>query len=122
MKILRGIWTGALLWVLIFFEVSILMFGFKLTGTLYYVVHYILLAFLIIIVSLIYFRARRINAGIKQGLFLGIIYIIVGAILDSVITIPLFMNFNYSFLIQSEMLFSWLETLVLCFIVGGLKD
>lgn len=116
----RGILTGILFWVLIFFEVSILMFGFSLqAGTLYYIIHFIVLILLVLISALIYFQKAK--PGWKQGLFLGIIYIIVGIILDSIITIPLFMKLDYSFLIRSDILIGYIETIVLCVIFGAIR-
>jgi len=95
MNILKGIWTGALLWVLIFFEVSILMFGFKLSasnGVGYYAVHYFFVIFLVLLCSFIYFKGEL--GGLKQGIAVGLTWLIIGLILDLVITIPLFIGFD----------------------------
>jgi hypothetical protein len=121
MKFIRAVLMGALLWVLIFFEVCILMFGFKLQAPnmSYYVLHYFLVILLTLLVSFIYFRKAK--AGVLEGLYVGVIFIIVGIVLDSIITIPLFMEMDYSFLISVEMLISWLIGLVVNVIVGGVK-
>ncbi|MFH1501362.1 MAG: DUF5367 family protein [archaeon] len=88
----RAVLIGALFWVLIFFEVSILMFGLGLeSGTLYYIVHYILSVILVAIASLIYFRGK-VKAGAKEGLLLGLIMALTGIILDLIITVPLFVK------------------------------
>ena len=74
MNIYRAILSGALLWVLIFFEVSILMFGLKLeTGTTYYAIHYIALFFLTLIAVSVYFKGK-IKRGISQGIGVGIVF------------------------------------------------
>ena len=120
----KAILCGALLWVLIFFEVSILMFGFKLSmgTTAYYVLHYILLVILVVISSMIYFdKAKKSNSRIKEGLLLGIVFLVVGAILDSAITIPLFLNMDYSFFFSFEMLLSNILVLVVSMAVGLIK-
>lgn len=121
MKLIRAILSGVLLWILIFFEVSILMFGFGLDQTTmnYYVAHYILEILLVVLVSLIYFRRAR--AGALRGLFLGIIFIIVGIILDAVLTIPLFMDFDYGFIVSGGLLISYVMALIVTSIVGWLK-
>jgi len=120
MKILRAILTGILFWVLIFFEVSILMFGLKLTlGVLYYIIHFIILFFLVAIVSLIYFRKAK--SGIGQGFILGIIFVVVGVILDSIITIPLFMQMDYNFLIREDILVGYFETIIVACLIGVAK-
>lgn len=121
MKFWRAVLTGALIWILIFFEVSILMLGFKLEppDSFYYIIHYILLFGFILLSSLIYFRKAK--TGLVHGLWLGIIFILVGIVLDSIITIPLFMKFDYSFLISGGLLVGYIMTLIVCMIVGLLK-
>ncbi|MDD5192893.1 MAG: hypothetical protein PHH54_00005 [Candidatus Nanoarchaeia archaeon] len=123
MKFWRAVLCGALIWILVFFEVCILMFGFKLTSsdTVYYIIHYIAFAVFVILASLIYFRGKKVKAGVLNGLYLWIIFIIAGIVLDSIITIPLFMNFNYSFLITREMLIGDVLSLIICLVVGALK-
>lgn len=123
MKFWRAVLTGALVWVLIFFEVSILMFGFKLNApsSLYYIIHFIASTIFVLLASLIYFRGKKVKAGIGKGFWLGIIFIIAGIVLDSIITIPLFMNFDYSFLISGEMLVGYVIGLIVCMTVGALK-
>ena len=117
----RAVSCGALLWVLIFFEVSILMFGFKLdsTNSYYFFVHYPIAVILIAIASLIYFKKTKADFG--QGFLTGIIFIVTGIFLDSVITIPLFMRSSYSFLIRSDILIGYLLTLIVPGIIGRVK-
>lgn len=121
MKPIRAILNGILLWVLIFFEVSILMFGFKLNAPspLYYIIHYIAFAIFVLLASLIYFR--KASAGLEQGLLLWLIFVITGIVLDSIITIPLFMNFDYNFLISAEMLVGYVISLIICALVSVVK-
>ena len=80
---------GVEVWLLIFFEVSFLMFGAKLSppSVAYYTIHFILLTFFLVLASLYYFnktKSTKIN-----GFYLGIVLMIVGVILDSIITVPL---------------------------------
>ena len=120
MNILRGVLTGILLWVLIFFEVSILKFGFKLAGQLYYFVHYLLLIILIWISASAYFKGRRIKSDAKNGLILGILFVVIGVILDAIITIPLFVK-SYAFFLDPYLLAGLIETIVISVIVSALK-
>lgn len=117
----RAVLAGALVWVLVFFEASILMFGFKLNppDSLYYIIHYTAFIIFVLLSSLIYFRKAK--AGLIPGFWLWVIFILVGIALDSIITIPLFMNFDYSFLIKGEMLVGFVVSLIICMIVGVLK-
>lgn len=124
MNTTKAILCGALLWVLIFFEVSILMFGFKMqSGTSSYLItHYILLVILTAISAFVYFRGK-IKKGVKSGLLLGIIFVVISAVLDSIITIPLFLNMNYyGFFISLEMLASYFLVLVVSMIMGMIKE
>lgn len=120
MNIKRAILFGALLWALIFFEVSILMFGFNIESpsTSYYIIHYILLTFFVIFTSLIYFK--KVEPSMKQGFLLGIFLILTSTLLDALITIPLFIK-DYSFLLRPDILISILPILIITTLIGTLK-
>ena len=118
MNIKKAIFIGALLWVIIFFEVSILMFGFELEKTSLYIVHYISSLFLVSFVSWLYFRGRTGN--IKEGFFLGVILVIAGIILDALITVPLFVK-DYGFFIDPYLWGGIIETLIIAIIFGAIK-
>jgi len=121
MEILRAILMGALLWVFIFFEVSILMFGFELEpGFLYYTLHYSLLTLFIILASLIYFRKHGIKTGLGQGFWLGIILILTGLVLDAIITVPVFVK-TYDFFFDIYILTGMLEILVISTVIGIIR-
>ncbi len=121
MKLKRAAMCGVLLWVLIFFEVSILMFGLNIQAPsrTYYLVHLPLLFILGVISSLVYFKGK-VKGGAKNGLILGIIFVIIGMILDGIITVPLFVK-DYSFFLKIEMLIGYLIILITTTIVGSLK-
>lgn len=121
MKLLRAIVTGIILWVLIFFEVSILIFGFGLDkGFIYYIIHYILLALFTVLVSLIYFRWKGLGEGLRTGLFLGVIFVLVATILDLLITVPLFVR-DFGFFDDIYLWFGFVEVIVISIIVGILR-
>lgn len=113
MKFWRAVLTGVLLWVLIFLEVSVLMFGFKLEGGVYYLIHYIMIGLFVLLCSAIYFRGAL--GGVKKGLLLGVIWIVVGSILDLAITVPLMKSFS---VFNVYLIVGWLEALVLCMLFG----
>ncbi len=119
MKLKRAIVIGIALWVVIFFEVCVLMFGFGLSsGTTYYTIHYILAAIFLVAASLIYFKKKRGN--LKEGLLLGVVFVVTGAVLDAAITVPLFVK-DYSQFFNLIMLAGYLETIAVTTIVGALK-
>ncbi len=102
MHIQRAVLAGIVLWVLIFFEVSILMFGFGLEGTTYYMIHYILAGILILAVSWYYFKGPKSNKILKEGLLLGAVMVVIGIILDAIITVPLFIQEGYDFFLRLD--------------------
>lgn len=126
MNIKRGITAGIILWVLIFFEVSILMFGFKLTaGITYYTIHYIVLAVLTYIAVLFYFRGKKIKRNAREGLKLGIVMLITGIILDAIITLPLWIipqGGSYSsFFSDLYLIAGFAEIVIIAIILGSVK-
>lgn len=126
MKVLRAGLIGVVLWVLIFFEVSALMFGFKLTsGPVYYTIHYIMLVLFSILGVLWYFWNSKLKKGFLHGLEVGLTFVIVGIILDSIITIPLWIvpqGGSYSgFFFDKYMLIGYLIILIASGIVGMFK-
>jgi hypothetical protein len=118
MKLTRAILCGILLWVLIFFEVSILMFGFKLTGQMYYTTHYVLLLILTFIVAYVYFYKRK--GTFTEGLLAGTVMLITGIILDAAITVPLFIK-TYSFFADIYLWIGMIEGVIAMGIAGAIK-
>jgi len=106
MKVIKAVLLGILLWVLIFLEVSFLTSGLGLgrSDMLYNSIHFILLVLFILFVNLIYFR-KKIKPNFVRGLSFGVVLVIVGVILDSIIAIPLFLNSDYNFLFTPDVLF-----------------
>jgi len=88
MKILRAILIGALLWALIFIEWSIIMFApiLKDLGSWQYLIHYIVLIPIVIFGAYYYYQSKdKVN-----GFVLGLVMLLVGIVLDAIITVPLF--------------------------------
>ena len=124
MNTTRAILYGALMWVLIFFEVSILVFGFKMSAAdlSYKVIHSLLLAIIVLVVSAFYFSKRGTKGGIMEGLKVGLMFLITGIVLDSLITIPLFKAFDYAgFLLDPMMLIGFVESVAVVMVVGAVK-
>lgn len=92
MKTLRAILLGILLWILIFVEISVFVIGLGITGTVQYIIHYVFLIIFTILGASIYYKTRdKIN-----GFVLGIFWLLVGNILDLIITIPMFTAKQYA--------------------------
>jgi len=91
MKLVRAILMGVLLWILIFVEWSIMIFApvLKDLGKAQWLVHYIVLIPIAILCSWLYYKSKdKLN-----GFTLGAIFLIVGNILDLIITAPLFTGY-----------------------------
>jgi len=116
MNIKRAILCGALFWVLVFFEVSILMFGFKLekSNLAFLIAHYVLMILIILIVSLVYFKTKTRKIKALDGILFGISILVVATILDILITVPLWIPQGYSFFFFDWTLWlGYLEVLIL---------
>lgn len=86
MKWLRGVGLGILFWIIIFVEISVTMIGLKFDSATTYIIHYILMIPLGILIAWIYYKSGdKIN-----GFLLGLFMVLVGIILDMIVTVPLF--------------------------------
>lgn len=103
---------GILLWLLIFVEISVVMFMPVLAGmeTVQKVIHLALLPVLVLICGRIYFRKRKVKSAVRVGLFTGIVWLIIGTILDLIVTVPLFSGFEL--FMQWNLWLGYLEVLV----------
>lgn len=117
----QAVKLGAYLWALIFFEVSLLMFGAKLSppSPIYYTIHFIVISFFITLCALYYFKQTK-SRGLSESLQLSIVMIITGIILDSIITIPLFVH-DYSFFVRPDMLTGYILAIGIISILGAQK-
>lgn len=88
----RALGFSLMLWVLIFVIVSILMFlpWIKESDTRISVVWWILEVPVVLLLAKWYFKTNHPNT--KEGFLLGLVALIVGNILDMLITIPLFIS------------------------------
>jgi hypothetical protein len=120
MNLKRAVLFGALVWIIIFFEVSILMFGFKLVSPMYNYMHYILVIFILGFCGMFYFNKKGMKSGFWEGIFAGIVFAIAGIILDAIITVPLFVK-SYSFFADPYLWVGIVEGIVIVGIVGALK-
>jgi len=120
MNLKRGALCGALFWVFIFFEVSMLKFGLKLPIDLtYYGVHYAAILVLALISAMVYFNKKQ-KKGFNEGFTLGVIFVLVAFFLDMIITVPWFIK-DYKFFNDVYLWMGYAETVVVATIVGGLK-
>lgn len=128
MKLLKAIGLGIVFWVLIFVAVSVLMFGFKLSAPSinYYTILYLIVAIITIVLTLIYFSGKKkTRGGFLRGILVGIIFIIIGVILDALITVPFFIipqgGSYMSYFLDSYLLIGFLVSIILSGIVGAVK-
>lgn len=112
MRILRAISVGILLWVLIFVEISIFKMVLQVTEVIGNIIHYILLIPMGILCAWIYYKSKDKT----NGFLIGLVMLIVGTVLDLVITIPLFMKWDYLGFYSD--LYLWAGFLIALIVVG----
>lgn len=111
---------GALLWILIFMEVSIVMFIPGLSKLTQNILHLIILPLLALFCFIKHFKTTP--ASLRDGLLVGVYFLIVGTILDLIITIPLFVK-DYSLFYTSWWLWvGYLEVLIIGSLSGYFKS
>ena len=119
MNLKRGIIFGLIFWVIVFVIISILMFipWIKDSSVRINIIWYILEIPLVLLLAKWYFKQRK--PSLKEGVMIGITALIVGTILDVVITIPVFLKGNYTQFYGDWMLYiGYVEMLVLTTISG----
>lgn len=95
---------GIIFWVLIFVVITVMMFGFP---NLYQSwCSLITNPFLVVFCAWMYFKS--VKGKLKDGIVLGIYWIILGTVLDLLITIPLFVK-DYGFFTEWMLWLSWVE-------------
>lgn len=122
MNLKRAIGFAVLLWIIIFVVISIVMFlsWFKDHNLRIQVAWWILEIPIVLVWAKMYFKADPPTW--KKGLYLGLIALIVGTILDTIITVPLFIK-SYSMYFGSWTLYAgFVEMLVLTTLAGGEFD
>ncbi len=97
MNIKRALGFGVMMWILIFVAVSIIMFLPFLEGreVLPYLIYWVVLVPMVLFSAKWYFRVDP--PTLKKGFFLGVIGVLVGTVLDLIITIPLFIAQDISY-------------------------
>ncbi len=120
MRAKRAIIIGVLAWMLIFIEWSIIMFApvLKDIGRWQWLIHYIiLLVIAIYCASLYYKRKDKLN-----GFVLGMVFLLVGTILDLIITVPLFIDGGYIAYYSNYLLWiGFAEFVIITWIYGRLR-
>ncbi len=113
MKLLRASLLGILIWVLIFVEISIFKVGLKMSAIPQNIIHFLLLVPITVLAARLYYKSKdNIN-----GFVLGIVFLITGAILDLIITAPLFTGYSA---LYSD-IFLWIGFAELVIVAGVYK-
>jgi len=112
MKPLRAVLLSIFLWVLIFVEISIIKVGLNLIGITQQIIHYILLIPMTLLCAWIYYK----SGDMINGFVLGAFFLLVGNVLDLVITVPLFIKEGYAGFYSDP--FLWVGFLVVIAISG----
>ena len=115
---------GILLWVLIFLGWSLIIFipGIKdATEMTQFIVHYILLILWTWIVAKMYFS--KVTASVKEGIIVGIFMLIIGIILDAIITVPFVVEPSHGeFFGDWKLWIGFVELIILMAIFGSIMS
>jgi len=111
MRFGKAIWLGILLWIFIFIEISITMIGLGLSDFAVWAIHYVLLIPVVILIARNYYGSKdRVN-----GFVLGLVIVVVGIILDAIVTVPLFGSGDYgTYYSQGTLWVGIFEAIVIC--------
>jgi hypothetical protein len=108
---------AVLLWLLIFMEVSVIMFGFTQLSDLGQ-----RLLWLAVEIPLVLYCCglylRKYQGDLKTGLFLGLWFVIIGTILDMIITVPFFAKSYASFYSAWSLWIGFIITIGTCGLAG----
>jgi hypothetical protein len=112
---------GAILWVLIFVEVSIAMFtpGLSTNTFLQKIIEVLIIPIFVLLCAHMYFKHEK--ATLKNGLMLAAWFLLIGTILDLAITIPLFVKSFTVMYGQWNLWVGYIEAFVVCALYGYLK-
>lgn len=119
MNFKRALGMGALIWVFAFVVVSIVMFlpWFKDDNLRVMIAWWVVEIPVVLLLAKWYFKQRRPN--LKEGFLVGLVALLAGAILDSVITIPLFIQADYAKFFGNWTLYvGYAEFLILTTVAG----
>ena len=96
MNFKRALGMGALIWVFAFMVISIVMFlpWFKEGNLRVMIAWWVAEIPVVLLLAKWYFKQRRPN--FKEGFLVGLVAISVGVVLDSIFTVPLFVQANYA--------------------------
>ena len=114
----RALGFGILLWVFVFVIISILIFMpfFKDSSMRVNIAWWVIQIPLVLLMAKWYFKQKQ--PSLKEGFYLGLIALVIGAILDAVITVPLFIKSYSGFFGNWEMYVGYAELLLLTTLAG----
>jgi cation transport ATPase len=116
LRLLNATLLGILLWVLIFAEISIVMFSVT-DNIAQKIIHFAALAIFVLICGYIYF-VKANKEGWKEGFLLGGWMILVGTVLDIIITVPLFVKSYVVYYMQWNLWAGFIEAIIIASLSG----
>lgn len=118
MNLKRAVGFGVLMWIFVFVLWSIILFIplFRDSKMLQFLVYWVLLIPVVLSTAKWYFKSDP--PTIKKGIVIGIVALVVGAILDAIITVPLFIGSYSEFFLNKLMYIGYLELVILTAYAG----
>ena len=114
-----AIMWGVILWVLIFAVFSVIMFAPQLAGkTSMQRALELIIAMPVLVSFTAYMALKGTNPTAKDGIMVGICFVVISTILDLIITVPLFVKSYATFYSDWALYAGMLETIIFGGIMG----
>jgi len=119
MNLKRGLIFGLLLWMIVFIIISILIMlpWVKDSSVRINVLWYIFEIPVILLLAKLYFKQKK--PTLKEGFMLGVLALVIGIILDVIITVPLFIGGDYAKFYGDWMLYIGFAELIILTTISG---
>jgi len=122
MRPVRAIVFGVFFWLLVFFLLSALTFTFniKYPTNMFFIVYFVFFLLFTVMCTLGYFWVPRIRGGLSHGIFVGLVFLVLMAILHLIVIVPFVVESMY-FMYRIDTLVSFLLVMIISIIVGVSK-
>ena len=122
MRLVRAIVFGVFFWLLTFFLLSALTFtfGIRYPTSVFFIVYFVFFLLFAVMCTLGYFWVPKMKGGLGHGVFVGLVFLVLMAILHLIVIVP-FVAESLGFVYRWDTLVSYLIVLVISIIVSVSK-
>jgi len=119
MRPVRAIVFGVFLWLLTFFLLSALtfVFGINYPTDMFFIVYFVFFILFTVMCVQGYFWVPKMRGGLGQGVFVGLVFLVLMAILHLIVIVPFIIE-SMNFMYRIDTLVSFLLVIIISIIVG----